>query len=195
VAVLLFSCTFLFQNCSPVGFDKTSGVVALDSTAGSSGTSGSDGSSGSGTTTSGGGVTTGNTGIDGQTAPILTNIGSVDSDFDRSNVYYVKFDLLENLLTNLVQIVYAPSPQSCQVTWDWTLLALSFKGNHDLNLNACGGFEMAAQVAAKQSSGTCTARVADSKTFGFAPVIDFVRTTEIDSDCVCFRRYVLDIFY
>jgi hypothetical protein len=138
-----------------------------------------------------GGITTGNPVVDGPTMPITSTIGSVDPDFNASNVYYASIDVAADLISLLTEIEYTASPQSCVLDFSGSVAMLSNSGSRNLNLNQCAGFEAAAVVASK-NSGECTPQVVGTTDFNL-PTISFVRTTELSSTCLCFRRYKLTV--
>lgn len=200
ILALLFVASGLaiaFQNCSSENFsqanqgtqskDAAVGALPPDPSIGSTGTPSPDQPIHPPT------LQTGHPDIDNTIDPVLTAISHADPDFDPRSIYYVNFGLVKNLVHLLFQKSYEPSPETCTSSLSWGVGPLNFNDHKNLAVSVCDGFKRALTVKAAQG-GRCTAKVAESRKFSFAPVIDFDRTTELDQDCLCLRRYKLNLF-
>ncbi|MGZ3727261.1 MAG: hypothetical protein ACXWQQ_15780 [Pseudobdellovibrio sp.] len=198
--VLVF-CMTAWAGCNPVKYTSTevqSPSQSLDPGVGSSSVDPTAGSSVSGTNTvndsGNSGVSTGTHDVDNETQPLMNALEQADPEFKASGAYYVKFNALGKLVNLLIQKKYAVSPESCELSSKWNILFLSFGGNRNLQVDSCAGFQRAVKVAAAQPNGSCTPQVTASKQFNLPSFITFDRTTELGSDCLCFRRYKLSLF-
>jgi len=137
-------------------------------------------------------LTTGVPDIDREAGPVLDRIAEADPEFDASDVYLYKLGILFNLIGKQVQKKYLAAENSCKLEANWKIFLLSFSKTRSLDENKCSGFQRAIQVAAA-NGGSCTPQIGLQKQFKLGNIIQFNRSTELDAECKCYRKYDVQV--
>jgi hypothetical protein len=125
--------------------------------------------------------------IDGVVDGFFRDIEKVDPEFDRRSVYYARISIVQELISGIIQKVHDSSAKTCKAQWAMKIVVAVWNGSRNLSLPKCAGFQRGLDIKAK--NGACSAKITDQRTFSLAPIIKIERTTELDANCLCFRRY------